>query len=259
MPPDFQEFIAVDWSGAKSPRLPGLQVASCRPGRATPQLVRRSPSWTRTGVMDYVCARAHGKGPVLAGFDFGFAYPFHDAHAYFPAIEGSPPDAKALWAWIDTLSADAPDLYGGAAARPPSPLAPLFNVHNHRGRWFSNRRLRRTERACPARPSCLFNGVGPASVGIGSLAGMRMLHRLGRRGDLRVAVWPFDPIDGADLVVVEIFPRLYARTTGIDRAAFRSEDEFDAVLSAAALRTLARDAATWAAGDPLEGWIFGVA
>lgn len=259
MPPDFQEFIAVDWSGAKSPRLPGLQVASCRPGRATPRLVRRTPSWTRCGVMDYVGTRAREQGPVLAGFDFGFAYPFHDAQAYFPAIEGSPSDAKTVWALIDSLAGDAPDLYGGAAARPPSPLAPLFNVHKHRGRWFSNRRLRRTERACPTRPSCMFNGVGPASVGVGSLAGMRMLHRLSQRRDLRIAVWPFDPIDGADLVVVEIFPRLYARSTSIDRAAYRTEDEYDAVLAADALRSLAGHAATWTSGDPFEGWIFGVA
>lgn len=258
MPPDFQEFIAVDWSGAKGPRLPGLQLASCRPGRGMPRLVRRTPSWTRTGVMEYVVQRAKEHGPILTGFDFGFAYPYHDCDAYFPGHASSPDDVRTLWSVIDQLAGDTPDLYGATAARPPSPLAPFFNVHNNRGRWFSNRRLRVTERACPVRPSCMFNGVGPASVGVGSLAGMRMLHRLSQRHDLRVAVWPFDPIERADLVIVEIFPRLYARTTPIPRERYRTEDEYDAVVSAAALRALASEESAWRAGHAREGWIFGV-
>ncbi len=208
--------------------------------------------------MEYVVERARNHGPVLAGFDFGFAYPFHDCGAYFPSHEMSPSDVRSLWALIDELAGDTADLYGATAARPPSPLAPFFNVHGNRGPWFTNRRLRKTERVCPVRPSCMFNGVGPASVGVGSLAGMRILHRLVQRRDLRVAVWPFHPIENADLVVVEIFPRLYAKASTIAREHYRSEDEYDAVISSAALRTLSRDESTWSNGDALEGWIFGV-
>jgi len=207
--------------------------------------------------MEYAVARAKKSGPVLAGFDFGFAYPFDDCYTYFPGIDPRPSDAVSLWAMIDHWSGDASDFYGGLAAQPPSPIAPFFNVHHNRGAWFSNRRLRLTERVCPTRPSCMFNGVGPASVGVGSLAGMRMLHHMKQRRDVRIAIWPFDPIDDAELVVVEIFPRLYARTTSIRHRASQTEDEYDALISAAALRSMCRKPSIWnATGN--EGWIFGV-
>jgi hypothetical protein len=195
---------------------------------------------------------------VLAGLDFGFAFPFDDTGTFFPGLPESPPDAPSLWAWIDQLAANAPDLYGTPAAFPPSPLAPLFNLPGHRGRRFDNRRLRATERACPTRPSSVFNGVGPGAVGVGSLAGMRLLHRLRQSRSPKVAIWPFDPPRGADLVVVEIFPRLYARTTTFRPENFSSEDTFDAVVSADALRRLARHPAHWNLTAPREGWIFGV-
>jgi hypothetical protein len=104
----------------------------------------------------------------------------------------------------------------------------------------------------------MFNGVGPASVGVGSLAGMRMLHHLKQRRDLRVAVWPFDAMENADLVVVEIFPRLYARTTTMKPRASLTEDEYDALISADALRLLSTSPTAWE-HEGNEGWIFGVA
>jgi hypothetical protein len=103
----------------------------------------------------------------------------------------------------------------------------------------------------------MFNGVGPASVGVGSLAGMRMLHHLKQRRDLRVAVWPFDAMENADLVVVEIFPRLYARTTTMNPRSSLTEDEYDALISADALRSLCVKPSVWRATGN-EGWIFGV-
>lgn len=208
--------------------------------------------------MDHVLDRARKNGPVLAGFDFGFSFPRDDCGVYFPGYEEGPSDATSLWARIDALSNDAPDLYGGLAAQPPSPLAPFFNVHGNRGAWFTNRRLRTTERMCPSRPSCTFIGVGPSSVGVGSLAGMRVLHHLKQQQDLPVAIWPFDPIDDAALVVVEIFPRWYARTAAIRKPESMTEDEYDALISATALRDISTRPAAWEF-EGTEGWIFGVA
>jgi len=121
---------------------------------------------------------------------------------------------------------------------------------------------------------------------MGSLAGMRMLHALKHQKKVRVACWPFDGIDGADLVVLEIFPRLYVKRIGINpqhwhmpgvlRAVMKqygvdwrgcpcsTEDEFDALISAAALRHLSREKKCWhpksmsRAAARFEGWIFGV-
>ena len=87
---------------------------------------------------------------------------------------------------------------------------------------------------------------------------MRLLHHLKQRRDLRVAVWPFEVIDDADLVVVEIFPRLYARTTAMKPRAPLTEDEYDALISADALRSLSASPPAWE-HEGTEGWIFGVA
>jgi len=133
-----------------------------------------------------------------------------------------------------------------------------------------------------ARPQSIFNAVGPAQVGPSSISGMRALRSLRQNCDGRIAIWPFDEVGKAGSVIVEIFPRYYPLSRGkkaslADRrdlnvalAAFesdgvkrspRSEDEGDALLSAAALRFLSSDEALFQMPDPAirsEGWIFGV-
>lgn len=37
----FDEFIGIDWSGAKGPTLPGIQIALAKPGEAAPILYHR--------------------------------------------------------------------------------------------------------------------------------------------------------------------------------------------------------------------------
>ena len=129
--------------------------------------------------------------------------------------------------------------------------------------------------------------IGPANVGTGSLAGMRFLHKLKKSLDKEIEIWPFEKKRGRS-VAVEIFPRLYFRQSGTDPQNWQDqeminnalkyfdskpiqqdwipkrEDEPDALVSAAALRSLASNPAMWLAPDDyssevdLEGWIFGV-
>ncbi len=54
--PAFDLFVGVDWSGARGPRLPGLQVAVCRPGNAPPLLLDRP--WTGRGLLDWLASDA---------------------------------------------------------------------------------------------------------------------------------------------------------------------------------------------------------
>ena len=289
--PAFQTFRAIDWSGAKGSRLGGLQMSQCHPGDDCPQLIRPATQryWTRASLWQDLVAQAHVAGPVLAAFDMGLGLPFVDRNTYFPGWQEAPITARQLWRTIDRHADCAPDFYGGLACQPPSPLAPYFNAPGHRGPLFDINRCRRTEEVCRrwTRPSSVFNGVGAGSVGIGSLAGMRLLHTVRAARTVRVRVWPFDrDMADADIVIVEMFPRLYALLAGANPQSWReaeflphvlrhyhvqdpihaqasTEDEVDALFSAAAIRQLATDPQTWSPtgmtdrAARYEGWIFG--
>lgn len=288
-PAPFDLFVGVDWSGAKGPRLGGLQVAICRSGEAAPELLT-GPSngyWTRRQVFDYLIAQQTMGRRVLAGIDFAFAYPHADQSAYFPGLAIAHSGAAELWAMVDEICLAADDFYGGPFYRRKElPYFDYLNAPGHRGAKFQSRR-RITEQHCRrvTAPSPVFNCVGPAGVGIGSLAGMRFLHALGQTVTA-FAAWPFSVPQS--LTVVEIFPRLYFKLAGADPRAWhdldnvnaalaawqsqqlafdmvmRTEDQADALVSAAALRCLAGRPGVWQAADEVpqakshEGWIFGV-
>jgi hypothetical protein len=289
--PDFQQFMAIDWSGARGPRLPGLQVAVCRPGTKAPVLMR-SPvdgGWTRSVLRDELLRAAREHGPVLAGFDMSVAFPFCDTGCYFPECDDSPPGVRALWRLVDETSRDAPDFYARPFTEPGQRFAEFFNAPGHRGTRYDLTRLRVTDQHCLrwTRPSSVFNGVGPGSVGTGSLAGMRFFHAMKQQREVRLAIWPFDQIRGDEkLILCEIFPRFYVKRCGMDPRRWRepgfphevmrafasapvprrnyTEDELDALYSAAAMRWLAGQPGIWKPSTMTrraaryEGWIFGV-
>ncbi len=190
---------------------------------------------------------------------------------------------------------------GFAPARPRISSAVGFALHDrHLGHfWHSGPRPagfaelhRATEHACRAAglgaPESPLKLVGARQVGKGGLAGMRVLHALKTRLGERFAVWPFDPPDRADIVCIELYPRLFMKMAGhgngkvrtaealnrnlaaldadayTDPAETLSDHETDALVAAAGLRFIAGDRAVWSPGglDSLairaEGWIFGV-
>jgi hypothetical protein len=148
--------------------------------------------------------------------------------------------------------------------------------------------LRITDREAPGRPESVFHLIGPSQVGVGSITGIAMLHRLRRSEGL--AIWPFDSpgrIDEAGAVLVEIFPRMWLdpglrknelpeRVRQLDAwrrigVAFSANAELaaassgDALDAAAAAIGAARSAYSLPAPDALpeearsrEGWIVGV-
>ena len=108
MTADFAGFVGIDWSGARGPRQPGIQLAEARPGHHAPRTILADDGrhWGRDTVHDWLIARADaagvaGTGPVLVGIDFAFAQYFVDAGAYYPVLAGSPPDAAALWGFVE--------------------------------------------------------------------------------------------------------------------------------------------------------------
>ena len=215
-----------------------------------------------------------------------------DEGAYFPGRGESPASAPELWRLVDEGSNGAGDFYAAGFAR-SKPYAPYFHRAKNRGARF-HARYRRTEHRCAEKglgsPETMYKLIGPKQVGLGSLAGMRVLHRL-RGAAPKVSVWPFDTRRTRS-VLVDIFPRLFLRRAGVghhkvtDLATLNSAlahyasgpadesvaaparrdwgDRTDALVAAAALRALADDDRLWHPRGlsedvrRTEGWIFGV-
>lgn len=286
----FTRFAAIDWSGAKGLRHKGIALATCAAGRDAPMLVAPpGPGWARAEILDWILAQ---RDDLLIGFDLGPSLPFVDRGAYFPGWADSPADARALWALVERVCADDPDLAASSFVD-HAEASRHFRRHGGRvGDLFGQGRgrLRITEHAQQAQglnPYSNLNLVGAAQVGKSSLTGMRLLHRI----EGKLPIWPFDPLPASGPVVVEIYtsiaalagdrPRgrtkmrsiadlnaaLTAPSIGSDPfpGAGRIDDHAtDAILAAAWLRANAGRAELWSppgltpAVARTEGWTFGV-
>lgn len=292
----WDNFLAIDWSGAMGERHKGIALAIAA-GEGGPPVLVDPPKggWSREEVLALL--RDDLPERTLIGADLGISLPFDDAGAYFPGWDRSPGDAKALWALVDEICADDPHL--GARS---------FVSHDEASRYFRHGkgkegdrfelkdapsregRFRITEgaqRAQNCRPVSNFNLVGAAQVGKSSLTGMRMLHRL--RGAL--CVWPIDPLPGPESdasLLVEIYTGLISRETAalgartkllthadlnaglavldcppIDAVGAIDDHSSDALLSAAWLRAVCDEERRWSPRlltpqiARREGWTFG--
>lgn len=286
-PSRFRHFVAIDWSGAVGERHRGIAVALCGAGDEAPSLVRPEHRWSRCEVLDWLLDELPADS--LVGFDMGISLAFADAGGFFPGWSESPPDARSLWAMVDTLCAADPHLAVSSFVDHPE-AARHFRRHGGRkGAHFGGGkgRFRVTERAQEAmgcKPYSNFNLVGAAQVGKSSLSGMRLLHRLAGR----LPVWPIDTLPQSGAAIVEIYTAIAAIAAGrsAGKSKIRSHGELDqalaalgsapldqsgpiddhtsdALITAAWLRGAAGDAALWqpAALTPeiarTEGWTFG--
>lgn len=285
----FARHAAFDWSGAAVARPPGLVAAEV----GADGIARRfgpAHGWSRGDVAAWLADAARAGADLLVGLDISMGLPFADAGAFFPGWDASPDDAPALWAMVDRIAADERHL-GANRFVADDQAARYFRQRGRLGDRYgpASGRLRVVERASReqglANPYSTLNLVGAAQVGKASLTGMRVLHAL--RGV--VPVWPFDPVPATGPLVVEIYAAIAAvhagarrgRTKVRDRAQLAamiapwdarladprgplSDDEGDALLTAAWLRAVAGDPALWRPGGltpalaRTEGWTFGV-
>ena len=278
-PPEFDRFVAIDWSGAKGARHKGIAVAVAEAGVDAPRLVPPPVrgGWARAEVADWLEGL---DGRVLAGFDFSFAPPFADRGAYLPGLETAA-DGPGFWADVDHASGDVDY---GALGFMTGAARPFFWMGAADGPKAPFMRFRQCELRFNAggggKAATLFDCVGAAQVAKASFAGMRVLHRL--RDSF--SIWPFDPPSGR--TVVEIYGRAMLRHAGgrglkileaaaLDvalaalgsapfPAAMLTDHETDALVTAAALRRLSADPRWWAPEgltDDIarsEGWTFGI-
>jgi hypothetical protein len=281
--PDFESFVAIDWSGAKGRRHKGIAIAEAR-GDDPPRLVRPGHVWSREEVLDWLLKRAV-KQPTLFGFDFSFAPPIFERGEYLLGEPGVPRTAREFWAYVDA-KCDDEDL--GAA----SFLETAHRKHFYFGIADGVKANFMHFRQCDARlnaqggrkTASAYDAIGAAQVAKASFSGMRLLHRLNGN----VAIFPMDPLPIGGSAVVEIYTRIYIRRAGMTGAKLRTREELnralkalgsrpvrlgfqpndhqtDALVTAAGMRTLAREEPGAFAPDGLteriaetEGWTFGV-
>lgn len=289
----FSHFLAVDWSGAKGARQKGIALALAKAEGGAPQLLTPPDprGWARAEVLTLLAGL---EAPTLVGLDLGIGLPHADAGAFFPGWDASPADARGLWALIDALCADDPNLEAGGFVGHPEGSRYFRHGAGLEGDRFllpgaatREGRFRVAEaaqRAAGVRPVSNFNLVGAAQVGKSSLTGMRMLHRLGRR----IPVWPVDPLPAEGSVVTEIYTSVAARLGGVSGAATKirsyaalndaldrlgsppvkgqgaiDDHSSDALLTAAWLRCVHKERDLWhppgltEAVARTEGWTFG--
>jgi len=283
----FTSFVAIDWSGAKGVRQRGIAIASCRAGRAAPELVRPGHVWSRQEVVDWLLTELPPKS--LVGMDLSPSLPFADRGAFFPAWEQSPPDAFALWDLVEQVCTG--DLHLAATSFVDHPDASRhFRRHGGRtGDLFGSgagrfRVVEDRQRDHGLAPYSCLNLVGAAQVGKSSLTGMRVLRRLHGR----IPIWPFDAIPDHGSMLVEIYTSLAARRAGVPRGRSKvtdptaldealdkldsehhspltrySDHATDAILTSAWLRFVSGDTRLWRPTGlddvaHTEGWTFGV-
>jgi hypothetical protein len=276
----FDYFVGIDWSGNGARRQKGLKVALARPGYSAPKLEACPDDrgrWSRSDAAKWIADVVKNKH-VLIGLDFAFG---------FPDVRDVVGNLLLDWDYVEKICRGETNYYG----------RPFFENSGHQhaclinSRWFQGAnfeagRLRATEQAAAlvvgATPQTIFNAVGPAQVGPSSISGMRMLLALKEEMGDYLAIWPFDAPSDLKSTLVEIFPRYFAlsRTKVAKLAdhnnlnaalvafdseevelAPKSEDEGDALLSAAALRALSSQQSLFQLPDPSirsQGWIFGV-
>jgi hypothetical protein len=222
----FERFIGVDWSGASSPRGQQVYVAEAhrQDARVTLHSVIRArdrsavEEFLRGGPLEPAPAWREWPGPGqidrrkrrLVALDFAFGFPAAFEH----------PELAGAWTWDDLGRwADMLDPGRDGDGSPLEPVRSAITANQALRRQFRlaggdsipTERYRATDRSVEgARPESVFHLVGPSQVGVGSITGIAMLHRL--REVERIAVWPFharERIAAAGVVLVEIFPRMW--------------------------------------------------
>jgi len=294
----FDRFIGIDWSGAAGEYQAGIQVAAIDTDTKRLQLIRPpgGTHWSRQSVLDFVISATDQR--TLVGFDFAFSLPWNRDLESLPVCFGGLEGARQLWAFIDDFCTGVPFLHASPIWQSQqSPFRPFIKFWSRAGQYqgdlFNGGQLRRTEMAAQAnglRPKSVYRLAGH-QVGAGSFAGMRLLHRIARAQGKDIAIWPFDEIETAKVVIAEIYPTAFYRLAGHTRPTPRrvksgahaltavdtlkffdaryeeripdSIDAIDALISAAAVMRLSQSPALLPSFDDPEisgneGWIFGV-
>jgi hypothetical protein len=281
--PNFESFVAIDWSGAKGKRHKGIAIAEAR-GDSPPRLIRAGHIWSREEVLDWLLRQAE-KEPTLFGFDFSFAPPFVERGEYLPGEPEVPSTAREFWAYVDERSDDE-DLGAASFLEQAHRRHFYFGIRDGMKADFMRFRLcdQQLNRQGGRKTASAFDAIGAAQVAKASFSGMRLLHRINGK----VAIFPMDPLPEHGSAVVEIYTRIYLRRAGMPGTKLRTRKQLnealaglgskpvrlrfepndhqtDALVTAAGMRQLAGTEPRAFAPESLtpdiaktEGWTFGI-
>lgn len=230
---EFDDFIAIDWSGARAVQTPSIAVAAVAAG--SPDLRLLYPSggrlWSRTEIFDSIIDLAQKEKRTLIGIDANLGYAAEIARKHLKK-DGS---AFDLWSYIDSVCSSNDNLYAACFWNHPD-IRDDF--------WLKGKKSesivllkRETEQACAQQglgnPESTFKLLGPKQVGKGGLAAMRLCHHLKKCLSADVAFWPFSTvheIERAKIVICEIYPRLFIKRSGFPDKKIHSHEHLKTVL-----------------------------
>lgn len=294
---NFDRYVGIDWSGAEGQCHDSIRVAVFSPDTNELQLLAPNVGvhWSRRQVFDLI--RSFVDRRTFVGLDFAFSVPWGERPENLPTCLEGLSGVRDLWALVDEYCKAEPYFYAGpiwlAQSSPFRPFIKLWTREKqYEGPLFNGGQLRQTEtlaKRSGLRPKSVYRMAGP-QVGFGSFSGMRVLHALAQSRSTEIAVWPFEPIENAQVIVAEIYPAVFYRMAGRTRptkrqfkagdhegiardvfdffgvpsgTAPKSVDAIDALVSAAAIYSLARLPDSFSVPSdstlsPKEGWIFGL-
>lgn len=288
---NFDQFIGIDWSGAKAPIFnKAISVSVIDKGATPPHLV--DGPWSRQKVADWIVNLSQTQKRILIGVDCNFGY----AASTTQKQVGAHASHNDLWQEVENVCESTPNFFAQEFWSNPT-YASDFWVSGKMREGFTMPK-RQTEVLCAeagfGRPESPFKLIGAKQVGKGGLAGMRMAHYLKQALGDKIAFWPFemDLVDAANIVVTEIYPRQFLMRSGHGLTKIRTLDDLnltlrflgaklyvpytplsdhdtDSLASAAGLRYLCGDKRNIPKdvshppimsynAQHLEGWIFGI-
>jgi len=227
---NFDQFIGIDWSGAKTPILnKSISVSVSDQGQEAPCLI--AGPWSRQKVANWIVDLAKQDKRILIGVDCNFGF----ASEIIQKQIGDKATVSDLWSKVDEVSKQDSNFFAGS-----------FWSHNtYKDDFWTEGKMRegfdmpkrQTEILCAelgfGRPESPFKLIGAKQVGKGGLAGMRMAHYLKSTLQDKIALWPFerDLNNKATIVMTEIYPRQFLMRTGHGLTKVRDIDNLNKALS----------------------------
>jgi molybdopterin molybdotransferase len=272
----FDGVIIVDWSAAAKPTTGKDSIWIGQAGSGVQPPVNAP---TRHAAMEVLqsrieVARASGQR-LLIGADFPFAYP----QGFAKALTGRE-GALALWQWLAAEVQDAPDNannrfelanrinkgfpgvgpFWGCPAHLDLPHLPAKGSARQYMPFAERRAVEAAERG--TQPVWKLFTTG--SVGSQALLGIPRLAKLKADLGSACAVWPFEPLEDAEIVLAEVWPSLLTKEIAELEARYPCKDAAQVDILARAIAGLPteRMAALLKPDASLEllqeeGWILG--
>jgi hypothetical protein len=260
MPPAFDRYVGIDYSGARTPTSSLKELRVYLASQTSPPIeVIPPPSprkyWTRRGVAEWLAERLSEGQPTLVGIDHAFSFP----RQYFETHH-LPPDWPAF---LDDFQKHWPTDEGHTYVE-----FVRDGTHGNGAARSGNAKWRRLTEKRAGGAKSVFHFDVQGSVAKSTHSGLPWLLFLRRRVGAHVHFWPLDgwQIPPARSVVAEVYPALWNRSFAREG---RTPDQHDAYSVAAWMCRSDADGSLAEFFDPpltsaerviaeIEGWILGI-